>query len=469
MPDAHHEVTRFAADLVDAAVAEGARQSRSAKQQLDHWARVGRAVSGFDTAARRRVEAALAGQLPMRALTVEEGVAFNAEVSAAIEEKLAVTHYGRTLAAEGVATVALDDDASTARTELAWCCRSSLEPPPRHQRLGGARGASPRPGRGTERLRQVDLRPSHAHPCRQPYGVRQLPHRRATDRGAPGRRNTDRCRDVAGVDATADSVRAAEVIATSRAAKTGPNSPSLSLGRRPVYRRRRTTRAPRSRRRSALGDVGPLDPLHAVPVSQSSPFTKARSHVIRIESSQPTGSPQDRNSPPDLPTSANRADVPISAPGGYAPRARDAELSWSQRQIIRGGFTCCASQLRTTGRALAAGVVAVPTRPVRRRLWRNIWPWPPASRSTWMASGLPSTLRTRSGQERASLRHSADAEDRSRAAPAPRYCRIAQHVPWSPPAYPSTPAATSRGMRRRDVGSGRLGAGCCVKLGVFAA
>ena len=38
-------VTRVAADLMDSAAAEGARQSRSAKQQLDHWARVGRAVS----------------------------------------------------------------------------------------------------------------------------------------------------------------------------------------------------------------------------------------------------------------------------------------------------------------------------------------------------------------------------------------------------------------------------------------
>ena len=35
-------VTRFAADLVDAAAVEGARHSRSTKQQLDHWARVGR-------------------------------------------------------------------------------------------------------------------------------------------------------------------------------------------------------------------------------------------------------------------------------------------------------------------------------------------------------------------------------------------------------------------------------------------
>jgi hypothetical protein len=102
-------VTRFAGDLVDAAAAEGARQSRSAKQQLDHWARVGRAVSAFETAARLRVEAALAGQLPMQDLSVEESVVFNAEVAVAIEENLAAGHYGRRLAAAGVTTVALDD------------------------------------------------------------------------------------------------------------------------------------------------------------------------------------------------------------------------------------------------------------------------------------------------------------------------------------------------------------------------
>ncbi len=109
MAEATDRVTRFAADLVDAAAAEGARQSRSTKQQLDHWARVGRAVSSQHTASRRRVEAALAGDLELSELTVEEGVVFNAEVSAAIEESLARTNYGETLAARGVTTVALDD------------------------------------------------------------------------------------------------------------------------------------------------------------------------------------------------------------------------------------------------------------------------------------------------------------------------------------------------------------------------
>ena len=102
-------VTRFAADLLDSAAAEGARQSRSAKQQLDHWARVGREVSSQHTAARRRVEAALAGDLELRELSVEEGVVFNAEVAAAIQENLAESNYGDVLAKRGVTTVALNE------------------------------------------------------------------------------------------------------------------------------------------------------------------------------------------------------------------------------------------------------------------------------------------------------------------------------------------------------------------------
>jgi hypothetical protein len=102
-------VTRFAADLLDSAAAEGARQSRSAKQQLDHWARVGRAVSSQHTAARQRVEAALAGDLELSELNVEEGVVFNAEIAAAVQENLAESNYGELLARRGITAVALDD------------------------------------------------------------------------------------------------------------------------------------------------------------------------------------------------------------------------------------------------------------------------------------------------------------------------------------------------------------------------
>jgi hypothetical protein len=110
MAETADRVTRFAADLLDSAAAEGARQSRSAKQQLDHWARVGRAVSSRHTAARRRVEAALAGELELAELSEEEGVVFNAEISAAIQESLADADYGRVLAGRGITTVALNEN-----------------------------------------------------------------------------------------------------------------------------------------------------------------------------------------------------------------------------------------------------------------------------------------------------------------------------------------------------------------------
>ena len=52
----------------------------------------------------------LAGTLDTAVLSAEEGVVFNAEISAAIEESLAATDYGAILADRGVTTVALDDD-----------------------------------------------------------------------------------------------------------------------------------------------------------------------------------------------------------------------------------------------------------------------------------------------------------------------------------------------------------------------
>lgn len=101
-------VTRVSSELFDSAALEGARQSRSAKQQLDHWTRVGRAVSERGSMSRKRVEATLAGNLPMSVLNTEERVVVNAEIDARIQESLRGTDYGAVLAAGGVTTVALD-------------------------------------------------------------------------------------------------------------------------------------------------------------------------------------------------------------------------------------------------------------------------------------------------------------------------------------------------------------------------
>jgi len=101
--------TRFATDLFESAAAEGRRESRSAKQQLDHWARVGRSVSMRQTAARRRVEAALAGELALGELTAAERLVANAELDVRIQERAQATSFGERLAAEGLTTVALDE------------------------------------------------------------------------------------------------------------------------------------------------------------------------------------------------------------------------------------------------------------------------------------------------------------------------------------------------------------------------
>jgi hypothetical protein len=101
--------TRVPSDLFDSAAREGAKENRSAKQQLEHWARVGRAVCAQHTAARRRVEAALAGTLPVEQLSAEEGLVFDAEAQARVQARMRSTDLGAVLAARGVTTVALDE------------------------------------------------------------------------------------------------------------------------------------------------------------------------------------------------------------------------------------------------------------------------------------------------------------------------------------------------------------------------
>ena len=101
--------TRVPSDLFESAAAEGAKENRSAKQQLEHWTRVGRAVSARETASRRRVEAALSGNLPVEHLSADEGVVFDAEAQARLDERLRTTNLGAVLAAEGITTVALNE------------------------------------------------------------------------------------------------------------------------------------------------------------------------------------------------------------------------------------------------------------------------------------------------------------------------------------------------------------------------
>ncbi|MHB8319824.1 MAG: TA system antitoxin ParD family protein [Acidimicrobiales bacterium] len=107
---AHDHITRFDNDLFEATADEGRRERRSARQQLEHWTRLGRETSARETVARRRIALAARGELPLSALTTEDRVAANLELDVAIRERAATTSFGRTLVKTGLTAVALDDD-----------------------------------------------------------------------------------------------------------------------------------------------------------------------------------------------------------------------------------------------------------------------------------------------------------------------------------------------------------------------
>ena len=100
--------TRVAIDLLTDAAVEGRKHNRSAKQQLEHWARVGRTVSARASSSRLRVEAVLRGDLLLSELAPEEAVVANAELDVAIADAASAASFGGEMAARGVTTVALD-------------------------------------------------------------------------------------------------------------------------------------------------------------------------------------------------------------------------------------------------------------------------------------------------------------------------------------------------------------------------
>jgi hypothetical protein len=103
-------MTRFDADLFDAALDEGRRENRSGRQQLEHWTRIGRMFSAYETTTRRRIGSAVRGQLPLSALTSDERLVANLELDVVIRERAAGTSFGHSLLNAGLTAVALDDE-----------------------------------------------------------------------------------------------------------------------------------------------------------------------------------------------------------------------------------------------------------------------------------------------------------------------------------------------------------------------
>ncbi|CAM3709543.1 TA system antitoxin ParD family protein [Tsukamurella ocularis] len=102
--------TRIADDIVADARAEAPSDGRSVAEQINYWARVGRNMTIHDSAMRRRIEAAAAGDLPIAELSRSEGRLFEAEAAVRLEDMLASTDLGAELSAAGVTTVSIDDE-----------------------------------------------------------------------------------------------------------------------------------------------------------------------------------------------------------------------------------------------------------------------------------------------------------------------------------------------------------------------
>lgn len=88
--------TRIDADLFEAAKAAGAVMSRSAAQQLNHWARLGRELEARRSVSVADIERVLAGRAAYDVLSDPE----QAVVRAAWDERIDLARSGLDLAAE---------------------------------------------------------------------------------------------------------------------------------------------------------------------------------------------------------------------------------------------------------------------------------------------------------------------------------------------------------------------------------
>lgn len=92
--------TRIDRDLFDAARSAGEMRSRSAAQQLNHWASVGRALEASGSLSHRDIERVLAGDSSYDALAERE----QAVVRSAWDEQIATGIAGLDLEAEFAST-----------------------------------------------------------------------------------------------------------------------------------------------------------------------------------------------------------------------------------------------------------------------------------------------------------------------------------------------------------------------------
>lgn len=93
--------TRVDGDLFDAAKSVGAVNSRSAAQQINHWARIGREFEASGRVSQRDIERVLAGDGSYDVLGEREQAIVRAEWDEQIGDRLAGLDFAAEFAASG--------------------------------------------------------------------------------------------------------------------------------------------------------------------------------------------------------------------------------------------------------------------------------------------------------------------------------------------------------------------------------
>jgi hypothetical protein len=105
---------RIEAEIFEAAKLIGETMSRSAAQQLAHWARIGREVESSGTISQRDLGLVLAGRRSYDTLSPDEQAIVRAEWAERIAQRRAALDLAATFTAEGRSWVELDDDGNVA-------------------------------------------------------------------------------------------------------------------------------------------------------------------------------------------------------------------------------------------------------------------------------------------------------------------------------------------------------------------
>lgn len=97
-------------DLYASAKLAGEVQSRSASQQVVHWARIGREVEASATISHKDIAEVLAGSRPYDRLSAKEQAIVRAEWSTRMDARREALNLAQQFAAAGRTWVELDDD-----------------------------------------------------------------------------------------------------------------------------------------------------------------------------------------------------------------------------------------------------------------------------------------------------------------------------------------------------------------------